>query len=484
LDPTTSYGLSNRSAILTALDTSIYDQTKSAWSAWEDLANMPIPTNVISAFATDDTPHTWGDLWLTAASNDPNLDENSLPPNNGSPTYLLARQAYLYRKYLIPREFNVYPPRFQPDLPSTDNLGRPALYKEGSISPFVPSIYDQRPALNIDTAPLEVLVANFAAVLQEDGPPSSSDLGGVDPLILADRIASCRPFFSRVDWEDFLAANLDDADFANIYGNLPARMIDTTTDIAIADSGGPKGNFVPASTDPGYATIVSQNVLTGIPGINIVGTQARMQWFRNQIVATGSPRLTARGFNALLSASWKSPSLSYYAKTANLTYDEDTHNPGHPLYLNVSWKQGGADYPLPSPPLNPTGSIQVPMVQLGSWKPGIQTGVYEWNLAGNGAAAGAAWDSSGTSNYMVPTGGDIPDAWGSINKTEPVIIAMPIKLRSYLFEVFTRGRYIQIVNQVPTVRAVQKLHAVYDSVNKVVWMRRELGSDKGALSDP
>lgn len=402
------------------------------------------PAAVVDALAVDggsgqlDTAHSWGDLWNIAAAADPAMDIASLVPGD-----TLARNQFLIRKYLIPRSFNPYPPRLAPDAAHGGNvLNRPMTM-------------DSRPALNINTASREVLAANFAAALQDDSVPST--IGSLMADDLAVRILRCRPFFSRIDWEDFLAANLEESHFGMVLANAAKRSYGLSDR---QDSGGPKGEFngTGALTVPGADTMV--------------GGWKRLVWFRNQIAATGAGRLKLKGFNALLSASWKSPCASYYARLAAIVYEEDTLNPGNPQTTTIMWTEGV----IPK-------SATVAIAKDNSWVTGTQVGIYEWNFTTD-ATLRPAWDTAGTYPYLIPTNGDLPDAWLGMDKTKPVLIAMPIKLRSYLFEIFVRARYIQIVDRVPLVRAVSKMHAVYDTVNKVYWLREELASEKGSLADP
>ncbi|HTL53246.1 MAG TPA: hypothetical protein VL860_11775, partial [Planctomycetota bacterium] len=128
-------------------------------------------------------------------------------------------------------------------------------------------------------------------------------------------------------------------------------------------------------------------------------------------------------------------------------------------------------------------STTIAKAKAGSWNTGSQDGIFEWNFTTD-AAQRPAWDTSGTYAYMVHTGGEIPDAWLPLDPAQPVLIAMPVKFRSYLFEQFVRARYIQVVDRLATVRAVSKTHAVYDTLNHVTWLQENQVSEKGSLADP
>lgn len=150
-------------------------------------------------------------------------------------------------------------------------------------------------ALNINTAPLDVLSAALSEI-----PLDGDSVSTAKAEALARRICAKRPFLCRVDFEDFLAAHLTQdtsvslADSANaaspaglVYRAIPKRDYSTVSLADLAEAPGvmPDNPVYRVLTDKGYV-------------------QNRLEWFRKNdtLAPIAGALIDAKAFNNLLNS--------------------------------------------------------------------------------------------------------------------------------------------------------------------------------------
>ncbi|GMV78992.1 MAG: hypothetical protein AMXMBFR7_01760 [Planctomycetota bacterium] len=187
------------------------------------------------------------------------------------------------------------------------------LYRDLDTGLTPPTLKSGATELNINTAPFEVLAATLSRVPLVDAyVPTDVALGGkveqnvAKASALAARIVAKRPFLCRMDFEDFLAAQLagDAADATTPLGMITAAFPKRQELAAPAEA-----YFLDLDDVEPYKSNPAQLILDNPIYANVhtmVRMQARFTFFAEPNAATGYDRafaeLTPAAFNNLLNA--------------------------------------------------------------------------------------------------------------------------------------------------------------------------------------